>query len=266
VAGAAIRNFRIGPSLSNRMESGRPIRIQIEIEASRVHKCFIFWNVTVFRRLLIAAGKCDVLLFVCSSVWFVCLFVCLSLLSHSLRGSTLRRAGDSRIVSDILFCILSIFLSVRANKIKMRWTWLWRYWSVVLCGDDWPWRSFMWCCHVAATVRDYSQAGGVFMRRRKWRKAISRDCIRRGQHRQRRRVNYKLKMTNADGLGLRVACLAVVTAMLYLDSAHRIKLCRVRHLSSLWLMLETRALFGFTLTGFTLMSNEYYAIFAYADL
>jgi len=31
-------------------------------------------------------------------------------------------------------------------------------------------------------------------------------------------------------------------------------------------MLETRALFGFTLTGFTLMSNEYYAIFAYADL
>jgi len=30
VAGAAIRNFRIGPSLSNRIESGRPIRIQIE--------------------------------------------------------------------------------------------------------------------------------------------------------------------------------------------------------------------------------------------
>jgi len=27
VAGAAIRNFRIGPSLSNRIESGRPIRI-----------------------------------------------------------------------------------------------------------------------------------------------------------------------------------------------------------------------------------------------
>jgi len=30
VAGAAIRNFRIGPSLSNRIESGRPIRIRIE--------------------------------------------------------------------------------------------------------------------------------------------------------------------------------------------------------------------------------------------
>ena len=30
VAGSAIRNFRIGPSLSNRIESGRPIRIRIE--------------------------------------------------------------------------------------------------------------------------------------------------------------------------------------------------------------------------------------------
>ena len=30
VAGAAIRNFRIGPSFSNRIESGRPIRIRIE--------------------------------------------------------------------------------------------------------------------------------------------------------------------------------------------------------------------------------------------
>ena len=30
VSGAAIRNFRIGPSLSNRIESGRPIRIRIE--------------------------------------------------------------------------------------------------------------------------------------------------------------------------------------------------------------------------------------------
>jgi len=30
VAGAAIRNFRIGPLLSNRIESGRPIRIRIE--------------------------------------------------------------------------------------------------------------------------------------------------------------------------------------------------------------------------------------------
>ena len=30
VAGAVIRNFRIGPSLSNRIESGRPIRIRIE--------------------------------------------------------------------------------------------------------------------------------------------------------------------------------------------------------------------------------------------
>jgi len=30
VAGAAILNFRIGPSLSNRIESGRPIRIRIE--------------------------------------------------------------------------------------------------------------------------------------------------------------------------------------------------------------------------------------------
>ena len=30
VAGAAIRNFRIGPSLSNRIESERPIRIRIE--------------------------------------------------------------------------------------------------------------------------------------------------------------------------------------------------------------------------------------------
>jgi len=30
VAGAAIRNFRIGPSLSNRIESGRPIRIRIQ--------------------------------------------------------------------------------------------------------------------------------------------------------------------------------------------------------------------------------------------
>ena len=30
VAGTAIRNFRIGPSLSNRIESGRPIRIRIE--------------------------------------------------------------------------------------------------------------------------------------------------------------------------------------------------------------------------------------------
>ena len=30
VAGAATQNFRIGPSLSNRIESGRPIRIRIE--------------------------------------------------------------------------------------------------------------------------------------------------------------------------------------------------------------------------------------------
>jgi len=30
VAGAAIQNFRIGPSLSNRIESGRLIRIRIE--------------------------------------------------------------------------------------------------------------------------------------------------------------------------------------------------------------------------------------------
>ena len=30
LAGAAIRNFRIGPSLSNRIEYGRPIRIRIE--------------------------------------------------------------------------------------------------------------------------------------------------------------------------------------------------------------------------------------------
>ena len=30
VTGAAIRNFPIGPSLSNRIESGRPIRIRIE--------------------------------------------------------------------------------------------------------------------------------------------------------------------------------------------------------------------------------------------
>ena len=30
VAGAAIRHFRIGPSHSNRIESGRPIRIRIE--------------------------------------------------------------------------------------------------------------------------------------------------------------------------------------------------------------------------------------------
>ena len=30
VAGAAIRSFRIGASLSNRIESGRPIRIRIE--------------------------------------------------------------------------------------------------------------------------------------------------------------------------------------------------------------------------------------------
>jgi len=30
VAGAAIQYFRIGPSLSNRIESGRPIRIRIE--------------------------------------------------------------------------------------------------------------------------------------------------------------------------------------------------------------------------------------------
>jgi len=30
VAGAAIRNFRVGPSLSNRIEAGRPIRIRIE--------------------------------------------------------------------------------------------------------------------------------------------------------------------------------------------------------------------------------------------
>ena len=34
VAGAAIRNFRIGPSLSNRIESGRPIRIRIESGSS----------------------------------------------------------------------------------------------------------------------------------------------------------------------------------------------------------------------------------------
>jgi len=33
VAGAAIRNFRIGPSLSNRIESGRPIRIRIESQS-----------------------------------------------------------------------------------------------------------------------------------------------------------------------------------------------------------------------------------------
>ena len=33
VAGAAIRNFRIGPSLSNRIESGRLIRIQIESQS-----------------------------------------------------------------------------------------------------------------------------------------------------------------------------------------------------------------------------------------
>jgi len=31
--GAAIRNFRIGPSLSNRIESGRPIRIRIEFKS-----------------------------------------------------------------------------------------------------------------------------------------------------------------------------------------------------------------------------------------
>ena len=30
VAGAAIRNFRVGPSLSNRIEAGHPIRIRIE--------------------------------------------------------------------------------------------------------------------------------------------------------------------------------------------------------------------------------------------
>ena len=30
VAGAAIRNFGIGPSLSNRIESERPIRMRIE--------------------------------------------------------------------------------------------------------------------------------------------------------------------------------------------------------------------------------------------
>ena len=30
VAGAAIQNFRIGPLRSNRIESGRPIRIRIE--------------------------------------------------------------------------------------------------------------------------------------------------------------------------------------------------------------------------------------------
>jgi len=30
VAGAAIRNFQIGPSVPNRIESGRPIRIRIE--------------------------------------------------------------------------------------------------------------------------------------------------------------------------------------------------------------------------------------------
>ena len=30
VAGAAIQNFQIGPSLSNRIELGRPIRIRIE--------------------------------------------------------------------------------------------------------------------------------------------------------------------------------------------------------------------------------------------
>ena len=30
VAGAAIRNFRIGPLLSNRIEFGRPIRVRIE--------------------------------------------------------------------------------------------------------------------------------------------------------------------------------------------------------------------------------------------
>ena len=34
VAGAAIRNFRIVPSLSNRIESGRPIRIRIESGSS----------------------------------------------------------------------------------------------------------------------------------------------------------------------------------------------------------------------------------------
>ena len=30
VAGVAIQNFRIGPSVSNRIESGRPIRFRIE--------------------------------------------------------------------------------------------------------------------------------------------------------------------------------------------------------------------------------------------
>ena len=30
LAGAAIRNFRIGPSLSNRIKSGHPIRIRIK--------------------------------------------------------------------------------------------------------------------------------------------------------------------------------------------------------------------------------------------
>jgi len=37
VAGAAIRNFRIGPSLSNRIESGRPIRIRIESGSFACH-------------------------------------------------------------------------------------------------------------------------------------------------------------------------------------------------------------------------------------
>ena len=38
VAGAAIRNFRIGPSLSNRIESNRDVRFEFEsnLEASQV--------------------------------------------------------------------------------------------------------------------------------------------------------------------------------------------------------------------------------------
>jgi len=33
VAGAAIRNFQIGQSLSNQIESGRPIQIRIEFRS-----------------------------------------------------------------------------------------------------------------------------------------------------------------------------------------------------------------------------------------
>ena len=91
------------------------------------------------------------------------------------------------------------------------------------------------------------------MRRRKWRrKAISRDCISRGQRRRCRRANYKLKMTNVDGQRFywRPAGLAATARLINAarrtrpESSHVVWAICLHCRINPWLALETRALFG----------------------